>query len=229
MMFLRVTQAVSRQQEYAADALASRVVGARALIDGLKKIRSSALVYDYYWQQEISPVLRAGYHPPLAQGFASYLQTPAITEAMDEVVERSMEEAKASLYDTHPPIKKRIEAASGYPPGPEMPDEEPAISVLERLPALETELFEMPARMNNVGKLKPVAWEDVGKQVYLPAWQEFVKRESSSLRGITPAALPEIASNMNEFSKMFPAKEAEQRRSQAQSLLGAALAVGLYN
>ena len=58
--FLRVTLAISRAQEYAADRLGARVGGAKALIEGLKQVHIGALAWGAYAQTEVVPVLSAG-------------------------------------------------------------------------------------------------------------------------------------------------------------------------
>lgn len=81
-MFLRVTQAGSRRQEYAADALAARVVGARPLISRLRKTFGAALAFDSYWRNEVVPILSAGYLPPIAGGFSHFLEQPQVESAI---------------------------------------------------------------------------------------------------------------------------------------------------
>src|SRR5689334_17074889 len=55
--FLRVTQAISRAQELAADKLAATVAGARTTIDALTAVHRAGAAYDAYWSSEVLPVL----------------------------------------------------------------------------------------------------------------------------------------------------------------------------
>ena len=64
ILFLWITQNVSRHQEYTADKLAAEVVGPEAIRSALKTIYASAKVFDRYWEQEYSPVLCRGFHNP---------------------------------------------------------------------------------------------------------------------------------------------------------------------
>jgi hypothetical protein len=227
-MFLRITHAVSRQQEFAADALASRVVGARALIDGLKKIHGSAVAFEVYWQSALGPVLNAGFHPPLAEGFARYMSAPSVMKFMDEATQRALKEGMTDPYDTHPSLQSRIEAVANLPQGRELTEDPPAISLLENVPELETWLFSKLAQLNHVSAFKPLAWEDTGVQVYLPMWKRFARENVSYLTGVTPAAFPEIAKTLDEFARKFPGASFDDRRSQANLVLGVALAVALH-
>src|SRR3954467_3325548 len=98
-VFLRVTQAISRQQELAADALAARVVGAEPLAAGLKLVHGGALGFELYWHEDVVPALEAGFQPPLLAGFARFLQAPRAREVMERSVAAAMAEAKGDPYD----------------------------------------------------------------------------------------------------------------------------------
>lgn len=227
-MFLRITHAVSRQQEFAADALASQVVGARALVGGLKKIHGSAVAFEVYWQNGLAPVLSAGFHPPLADGFARYMSTPSVMKFMNEVTEKALKEGNSDLYDTHPTLQSRVEAVANLPQGAELTEDPPAISLLKNVPDLEIRLFSRLAQLNQVSGFKPLAWEDTGAQVYLPMWKRFARENASYLTGVTPASFSEIAKNLNDFARKFSAITLTERRSEANAVLGVALALALH-
>jgi Zn-dependent protease with chaperone function len=73
-MFLRVTHAVSRRQEFVADELAARVIGSKPLIGGLRTVHTVAPAFNAYWVNECAPILNAGFHPPLTEGFQRFVQ-----------------------------------------------------------------------------------------------------------------------------------------------------------
>jgi heat shock protein HtpX len=85
-MFVRITHAVSRRQEFSADELAARTVGARPMISGLQMVHGAGLAFDPYWSQEFMSALESGYRPPLADGFASYLRSSEDAEQLVKVV-----------------------------------------------------------------------------------------------------------------------------------------------
>src|SRR5215813_6253419 len=64
-LFMRVTQAVSRRQEFVADQLAARIVGAQPLASALRSGAAASMGFRSYWSHEYLPVLNAGYRPPL--------------------------------------------------------------------------------------------------------------------------------------------------------------------
>ena len=67
-LFLRLTQSISRQQEYRADELACYVAGAGAMESGLQKLVKIASVSPSFWRSVIKPAVQAGYRPQLTDG-----------------------------------------------------------------------------------------------------------------------------------------------------------------
>jgi Zn-dependent protease with chaperone function len=187
-MFLRVTQAISRRQEFTADALAARTVGARPLSSGLRTIFGAALAYNGYWRDEVVPVLSAGFLPPLADGFEQFLQEPRVAEAVTKATQQELTTPRIDPYDSHPSLPDRIKALEG-PPGPESLSEPPALSLLENASGAEAPLAASLLKPN-APALRPVSWPDVGIQVYVPYWEASVWREAQLLAGKTLADIP---------------------------------------
>jgi len=216
-MFLRVTQAISRRQEFAADALAARTVGARPLTTGLRTIFGAALAYDGYWREEVVPVLSAGFLPPLADGFEQFLREPRVADAINRATQEEMKAPRIDPYDSHPSLPDRLKALQGLPPGPEPATEPPALSLLENASGAEVPLA---ASLLKPGApaLRPVSWPDVGIEVQVPYWEARVRREAQLLAGQTVANIPRL---------MLPSDwNADARRTRLVTI-GAALAVAL--
>src|SRR6185436_7660011 len=74
-MFMRMTMQISREQEFVADATAARVAGTASTINALKRVDVIAPAYSSYLQNEVLPVLRAGFLPPITEGFDQYINT----------------------------------------------------------------------------------------------------------------------------------------------------------
>jgi heat shock protein HtpX len=70
-MFLRITLAISRAQEYAADQLAARFAGSKSLVEGLKQLHRGDVAWRGYLQFEVGPVISAGFIPPISAGLAN--------------------------------------------------------------------------------------------------------------------------------------------------------------
>ena len=191
-LFLWTSQAVSRRQEFSADALASRVVGARPLVEGLKKVQTAAPAFDAYWSQEVRPVLQAGYLPPLADGFRRFAAQERIAQAMEGMLEKSLGEAKTDPYDTHPTLPERIAAVAGLPAGPDPAGEPRAVSLLSDLGEVERRWLAQVAGPEQVEKLRSVTWEDALATAFLPGWREAVASNRAALEGATVGALGEV-------------------------------------
>lgn len=227
--FLRVTQAISRRQELVADEMAARAVGARALSDGLVATHKAAVAYDSYWSSEVVPVLQAGFRAPIAEGFAHFVKAEGIASALGTVIEEELKTGQGDIYDSHPPLRERIEALSHLPQEPVVADDPPAASLLTNVAQLEAEMLSAMAGEQAAG-LKPVQWNETAETVFLPAWKARVADEHDGLAGMTPAAFAAAAADLSSFSAKLSLREvpAEYRQDAASSVLGCALAVTLH-
>jgi heat shock protein HtpX len=233
-MFLRVTHAVSRRQEFVADELAARTIGSKPLIDGLRTVHGVAPAFNAYWFNECAPVLNAGFRPPLVEGFEKFVQAGKIAEIIHKQLDEELKTGKADPYDTHPPLKDRIEAVSSLPAGEVAGDDPPALSLLEDVPALENEILAAVGGAEKTATLKPIRWDEVCSRVYMPQWLALVKANAAVLGGITPESLPRLAAEAKAFGGRLvgPSGEKtgdEHAESMAGGVIGAALAVLLAN
>jgi len=195
--FLRVTQAISRAQEFTADRLAAMVVGASSLVEGLKKVHALALAYDAYWEQEALPVLNSGFRAPLAGGFDRFLQSTRVEEGVDAALEHALTE-EGDRYDSHPPLGQRIAAVESLQQ--ESParaeDSRPAIALLGDVEACEKALLEFLATAD--AEFEPIAWGDVTERVFMPGW----RRQAEGLRdAVTDATLGDLPTLVRDRGK----------------------------
>jgi Zn-dependent protease with chaperone function len=230
-MFLRATHAVSRRQEFIADELAARTVGAKPLADGLRSVHKFGPAFDFYWRNECGPVFTAGFLPPLADGFGQFVRSTPIAESMNKHLEEQLASGRADPYDTHPPLKDRIEALAGLPEGAALPDDPPAVSLLEDVPALERELLAHFVGADKVANMKPIVWGDVGSRVYIPQWTQLAQLNAPRLAGVTPESLSRVAADLRAFGKTLidhhskPAPDDVAGVTLANAVVGSALAV----
>jgi Zn-dependent protease with chaperone function len=227
-IFLRITHAVSRRQEFVADELAARTVGARPLADALRSIHKVAPAFDYYWNRECTPVLSAGFLPPLADGFGQFVRAGRVAERMDKHLEEQLAHGEADPYDTHPPLRDRIAAVARLPQGSDLPEDLPALSLLEDVPTLERELMAQVAGADKVASLTSIAWSEVGSRVYVPQWTRLVHLNAAGLKAVTPESLSQVAADLGAFGKTLvdPSQEppdAESAAALANAVVGAAL------
>jgi Zn-dependent protease with chaperone function len=198
-MFLRITHAVSRRQEFVADELAARAVGSQPLIGGLRTIHGVASAFHTYWFQECAPVLNAGYRPPVTEGFQRFVQAAPVAEAITKQLDEELKTGKVDPYDTHPPLKERIAAVEHLPAGNPGPDDPPATVLLNDVVGLESQLLAAMVNPEAAGKLKPVNWDEVVSTVYLPQWTALIQANTAVLSGMTPESLPQTVANLKAF------------------------------
>ena len=101
-LFMRVTQMVSRRQEYRSDELACHIAGPAALEQGLRRVNMISATSQSFWASTINPVISAGFLPPLADGLRRYNNAPAIHAAAANLLVKALENPKTNAYDTHP-------------------------------------------------------------------------------------------------------------------------------
>ena len=228
-LFLRVSHAVSRSQELAADQLAARVVGARPLAEGLKKIHVAAPVFGYYWSNEVTPVLHAGFVPPLADGFQRFVTGEIGQKAMAAAREHSLKEDAGDVFDTHPPLGERLKALEGARPGAVTGEDPLSITLLGEAQALERAVV-APVMPPTDGKpLAPIQWSEVGERVYQPFWRKETQAAAAHGRPLPVESLGRQASTLSATlgGKLLPELDAETQQLRGNWALGAALAVAL--
>jgi Zn-dependent protease with chaperone function len=236
-LFLRISNAISRRQELAADQLAAEIVGSRAFSKGLTAVHEGGLAYDAYMRNECVPAFGNGFRPPLADGFARFLSSKPIVKAIQESMSQEKSDSKHDPYRTHPPLAERLAAVASLPPDPKsdappLPSgDPPAVTLLEDLDALEDNLLRTVFDASKVAALKPVRWEDIGATVYVPMWTKAAAEAQSRMQGWTVATLPDRAGDLPRLGKDLSDKgaDADEAHSRAVSVVGAALAVALVS
>jgi Zn-dependent protease with chaperone function len=228
--FLRVTHAISRQQEYAADALAARIVGVGPMATGLRALHAGGAAFDGYWRTELSPAVNAGFKPPVIDGFRRFLAEPGVADATDAAMTEALNGA-ADPYDTHPSLRERLEALGAPATSNGARTDAPALTLLDGVDALDATLLDGLARRQKK-TLAPIAWRDVGERVWLPEWRRLAAAKAGRLRGLTPAALGQPGFNFaglgEHLAGIRPGETDAARLRQVVVTLGATLAAGLH-
>jgi len=225
--FMRITQTISRNQEFTADRLAAGIVGSQAMIDALRQIHGSGAAFDSYWRNEYAPALDKGYRPPMTDGFARLLQVPRIADAVSKIVNEEMESGETSLYDSHPSLRDRVSALERMTIN-RIPDTTPALSLLRNLEGLEVSLLTALTEPETVRKIQPISWDMVGEKVWLPIWQEHVENHREMLQKINLRTLPETLSDPGRKKQLLAGSEDIEEDEQnhfLQGVIGAALSV----
>ena len=189
-MFMRMTMQVSREQEFVADATAAKVAGAAATISALKRVEMIAPAYASYFNNEVMPVLRAGYLPTVGDGFDRYLSDPDMAKLFQDYATQNAIGAETGEYDSHPPTAERVAALSRIrEKGRENPKDATAVMLKDperHIRALMDHMY----GPENVSKLKPIKWDEVGVKIYASMWIDMVKEHTKWLGTLTADQIP---------------------------------------
>jgi Zn-dependent protease with chaperone function len=228
--FLRITSAISRSQEFAADALAARVAGADAQVGALRRTAACGPAFDEFWRFEFLPALDLDLRPPLGEGFRRYLTVAVIGEQIEQSLDAALEQDENDSYDSHPTVRQRL-AALGAAPGDEPPAEgPPASSLLRDHAELEDGLLRALAGPA-ADALRPASWEDVGAR-RLASYTGTAESAAPVLAGLTVGDVPALAADptglaariRKEWPDRFDHRESLQA---AAAVLAAAFTVAL--
>jgi Zn-dependent protease with chaperone function len=89
--FLRLTHDISRQQEFMADRIAAGVSGAAAMSSALRRVTALAPTFSSYLSNEVAPVLRAGFLPPITGGFDDFRRDERFLSLAQKTIEDGRE------------------------------------------------------------------------------------------------------------------------------------------
>jgi heat shock protein HtpX len=195
-LFMRVTQSISRRQEYRSDELACHLAGSQPLIEGLQNIHRCDAALRSYWTSLVLPVAAGGFKPQFADGFQRFMTAPQVVKATSDALAKHIATVTTNPFDTHPPLNQRIEKARAYnlpvPPslGQDGVQEAPMISLIDNLDSLELDLLKILVPALAKSELKPMTWETAGYEVFIPIWRKQVESFARILATRTLAGLP---------------------------------------
>jgi Zn-dependent protease with chaperone function len=194
-IFLSITQAISRQQEFNADRLSAKITGKSAAESALKSLAGQATAFQAFMHNEFLPVVGSGYLPPFLGGLELFMQSREVQDKTSEIARKELSEGKTDKYDTHPSLSERIEAIKGLD-FPDQPiDNSPAIGLLDDPAEAERKLFRAVINESHYAGLKPIEWDNVLKSVYLPTWRKLTEKYADFLGQINIKDFAAIASN----------------------------------
>jgi heat shock protein HtpX len=202
-LFMRVTNAISRQQELDADRLAARLVGGESLVAGLKKISTLAPGHDHYWHSEVVPLLDAGFLPPLADGFTAYFGNPFIQKIARQALDDELRQEDPDAWDTHPPLSERIRNVHAFVSSGPRNRPEPAAGWLGAVPDLERRLLSAAFPTADVETLTPLPWEKALERVYLPGYVRTAREHADDVAGLRLRDLREWVADPSPLVERF--------------------------
>ncbi|MGZ7075396.1 MAG: M48 family metallopeptidase, partial [Candidatus Angelobacter sp.] len=107
--FLRLSSAVSRAQEYSADALGARHFGAAAACAALEKIHLLEPMWFAYFHHDLAPALGCGARMPVFEGYRRFCAASPRRREVQEAIDNA-EDRSVTPYDTHPSLEERLAA-----------------------------------------------------------------------------------------------------------------------
>ncbi|GAA2132603.1 M48 family metallopeptidase [Kitasatospora kazusensis] len=132
-MFFRVSEAVSRRQEYAADRTAAQLAGRDATAAALRRLPVLSAAQDFYldcyatigWDAGVLP-LPGQLYGGLAHVLADPVRGPELAR-----LGRELPQEQSDPYDSHPPIAQRVAAVEALPEdGRSAEQDGPALALL---------------------------------------------------------------------------------------------------
>ncbi|MDY7232946.1 M48 family metallopeptidase [Hyalangium rubrum] len=190
-LFLRVSSAVSRQQELAADALAARTCGVEATGEALRKVHVLAPLWGAYLGHEVIPIVERSVRVPLLEGFRGFLAE----QSRRAEISRDLEEdalRPPSPWDSHPPVEERLKSlghAGQHEAGRSPLEELKSGSCLELFggeASAEESFYEHMTR----GGLVALRWEELGEKIILPEIAKQLTGSSLDPRRTSLRSLP---------------------------------------
>jgi Zn-dependent protease with chaperone function len=230
-VFLDLTLAISRRQELVADAAAARIAGATALTSALRRVNAVAPAYQLYFKRDVLPVLRAGFLPPIAEGFDQFLLNPRSRDFATLIISAAERPRKAERHDTHPPLSERLDALGSSDTAMALPDvTEPASILLSSPDGFTNELMQRALGEQLMHALTPIQWRDVATTVYATRWRAATAHYRPVLSRIV---LEKFPGNRNAFMTLAGHLHlvgfSEQRLAHVVAILGGAVAVRMLD
>ncbi|HKW55745.1 MAG TPA: M48 family metallopeptidase [Candidatus Acidoferrum sp.] len=232
IFFLRVSNLLSRRKEYRADELACLVAGCRPLAEGLRKIHGAAIAWGPYWNSEVVPILNQGCLPAIGDGFSRFLAAPQIAAQVTAGIAKEIAERKTAPFDTHPPLRDRIAAIEKLGLGSGEESQEVALALLDQADSVEQKFLELLNPKLAKDSLRHVGWDEVGRAITIPSWQQAVAEYSALLAGITAGSIPLATANLQQMGAKIRDPQGmlltpQARAQRAGHLLNMALALAM--
>ncbi|MBW8798279.1 MAG: M48 family metalloprotease [Streptomyces sp.] len=202
---LRLTETVSRRQEYAADLVAAQVAGPGTTAAALRRIPVLETADDLYLREYALLGSDAGLLPPEGQfhgGLALLLADPARRTDLEAWARQplpSVSPEERSPYDSHPPTADRVAALEALPEFPEPPE----------LPE-HSGLSEFPGHGHGTARPRPPALALLREpdRLFAALERAVLPREALSWRRVPWAELPARARRESWAREAGPLLEA---------------------
>lgn len=198
--FLKLSSAVSREQEFTADTQAANLFGVSAARSALEKIYHIESMWSAYFGHELGPAINRGARLPIFEGFRRF----SLPGARRAEVQKSIDQArqpKTSIYDTHPSLEERV-ANLVKNARPEFPKLEQCFHLLGGEGSTESEWY---VNCNNA-TLTATSWEDYGSNIIRPQIEQRFKGSWMDPQQLPLSELIPLVGNVDQlWEKLRPA------------------------
>lgn len=165
-LYMRSSQAVSRQQELAADTISARIAGRDNAAAALRRLPALDAAYDFYLSRYVSIGWEAGLRPldeEFFGGLNALLAEPARRQELAALLREPPRE-NATPYDSHPPLAARIAALEALPADGRTPTgaEPPALTLLRHTAGVCARVAATALPPEGAGK-RPVDWLELAR------------------------------------------------------------------
>jgi Zn-dependent protease with chaperone function len=166
-LYFAISRSVNRRQEMEADRLGAQVAGAPAMASALLELRPADAAWMWYCQVFAGMGTPSGRRPAgFLAGFAAFLGDPGVVTTLEQVRD-APEPEQPSVYDTHPPISRRV-AALGVDPSVVRQRQGWAVDVLDApdqtLASLEQDLYDAALVPTPLDVLAPLAAAEAARR-----------------------------------------------------------------
>ncbi|MFF0294480.1 M48 family metallopeptidase [Kitasatospora sp. NPDC004614] len=196
-LYFRVSESISRSQEYAADRHAARIAGRDATASALRRIPVLDAAQGFYLNSYATMGVGAGLLPLPGQFFGGLDRLLTDPERREELTGMGMElpDEQPDPYDSHPPIKQRVAAVEALPDTPGLPglgEDRPALGLL-RDPQRRLAELETLALIPEAAQMRRLDWPELVHEAMLA----YAREEAEPvLRALTDSGLPGTAEAM---------------------------------
>ena len=83
-----------------------------------------------------------------------------------------------------------------FPPGDSPAVDPPAITLLDDLPRCERRVLRLLTDAKTADNLQSVTWDEIVTKVYLPGWEQSIRKHAAVLGSITIETMPGSAQNL---------------------------------
>jgi Zn-dependent protease with chaperone function len=192
-MYMRITQAISRQQELVADEWSMRIAGKQAHITGLRQEGMHGVGFSLFMDYEVLPLGRLGVGPDnLFEGYRRYIGSSG-WERMQPKVKALLAERKTDPFDSHPGLEERIAFAEKVEVPDQPMDETPSYTLLSDAEKLEKRYTDQMRPR----ELKPIAWSETGER-WSRLWNETANRVQARVPDFSLAQVPVLLKDAAE-------------------------------